>query len=188
MPSDDQPQRRAAAAELILPVAGVLFTLYYFSTIIDSPWEAQVGALFVGLILIGLVVSLVVKTGFDIRAGRAALSFGTLFNEGWVTRKRGGLLAVTLAYIVAIGYLGFTITSFLYLSCAMLLLDDRRRVRLILPLAAVISWSAIFCSSSLSRPASPRAPSKHSCRGWSEWDSTGACSCRCSLSRSPCGG
>lgn len=144
MPSDDQPQRRAAAAELILPVAGVLFTLYYFSTIIDSPWEAQVGALFVGLILIGLVVSLVVKTGFDIRAGRAALSFGTLFNEGWVTRKRGGLLAVTLAYIVAIGYLGFTITSFLYLSCAMLLLDDRRRVRLILPLAAVISLVGYF--------------------------------------------
>jgi hypothetical protein len=141
MSADDHPNqpKRAAAAELILPAAGVLLALYYFSTIIDSPWEAQVGAFFVGLILIGLVAALVVKTGFDIRAGRAALTFGTLFNEGWVTRKRGGLFAVTLAYIVVIDYLGFTITSFLYLCAAMLLLDDRRRVRLVLPLAAAIS-------------------------------------------------
>lgn len=141
MAGDDQPKepKRAAAAELILPAAGVLFTLYYFSTIINSPWEAQVGAFFVGLILIGLAAAVAVKTAFEIRGGQAAFTLGDLFSNGWVNRKRGGLFFVTLAYIFAIGFLGFTITTFLYLSSAMLLLDDRRRVRLVVPMAAAIS-------------------------------------------------
>ena len=34
--------------ELIIPIAAVIFTLYYFSTIAHSPWTAQVNAFLVG--------------------------------------------------------------------------------------------------------------------------------------------
>ena len=40
------------AGELIVPLFGVLFTGYYFTTILDSPWTAQVNAFLVGSVLI----------------------------------------------------------------------------------------------------------------------------------------
>ena len=53
-PSPDGPGKKSLGPDLIIPVAAILFTLYYFSTIIDSPWTAQVSAFFVGSILLGL--------------------------------------------------------------------------------------------------------------------------------------
>ena len=48
-----KPEKPAVGAELVLPVAALLFTIYYFTTIINVPWTAQVSAFFVGTILIG---------------------------------------------------------------------------------------------------------------------------------------
>lgn len=138
-PRDDDRGKRPAGAELILPVAGTIFTLYYFSTILHSPWEAQVGAFFVGFILIGLVVLFAIKTVVDVRGGTADLGFGGLFRPDTINLKRLGLFLLTLGYVVVIDWLGFTITSFLYLTSAMLLLAERKRVGLIVPLAAGIS-------------------------------------------------
>ena len=48
--------KKNIAGELILPFCALLFTLYYFSTVIESPWTAQVNAFMVGSVLIGVVV------------------------------------------------------------------------------------------------------------------------------------
>ena len=48
--SDDA--KHSALGEIIIPLFGVLFTAYYFSTILDSPWTAQVNAVLVGSILL----------------------------------------------------------------------------------------------------------------------------------------
>ena len=55
MPDNPSQPKKSIGAELIIPVAALVFTLYYFSTIIDSPWTAQVAAAFIGTILIALV-------------------------------------------------------------------------------------------------------------------------------------
>ena len=53
-----KPEPRAIGGELIIPVAALALTIYYFTTIIDVPWSAQVSAFFVGAILILLIMVL----------------------------------------------------------------------------------------------------------------------------------
>jgi hypothetical protein len=142
MPSEGDEEsrgKRHAGGELILPAAAVLFAIYYFSTILDSPWEARFAAYFVGTVLFLLTGIFVLKTALEVRAGAADLGFGDLFAWTPLARKRVALLALTIGYIFLIDWLGFTITSFLFLSLAMLVLDEHRRAKLILPLAACIS-------------------------------------------------
>lgn len=136
---DGAGKPRAAGAEFILPAAGVVFTLYYFSTILHSPWEAQAAAFFVGSLLILLSIAFIVRTLFEVRNGRANFGFDRLVSEGTVTLKRAGLFALTLLYILLIGWLGFTITTFLYLTSAMLVLGEGRRPLFVTALAAGIS-------------------------------------------------
>lgn len=59
------------AGECIIPILGVLFTVYYVYSIIDAPWTAQVNAVLVGttLILVSAIFFLK-KFGLLIR-GRA---------------------------------------------------------------------------------------------------------------------
>lgn len=127
---------RPIGGELIIPIAAVAFTLYYFTTIIESPWEAQVNAFFVGSILIVLVAILLIKLGRALLAGEADLHLGNLAGPRTVLPKRLILLLLAIGYVLVIEWLGFTITTFLFLTAAMLLLNDGRRPRFVLGLAA----------------------------------------------------
>jgi len=137
--SPEGRQRRAIGGDLIIPIAAVAFTLYYFSTIIDSPWEAQVNAFFVGSILIVLVAIQLVRMGRELLGGEANLGLGPLIPPRAILPKRLALLALTIGYVVVIEWLGFTLTSFLFLASAMALLNDGRRPALTLGLAAALS-------------------------------------------------
>ena len=143
--SDEPPtegQKKASlGADLIIPVAACVFTLYYFSTIIDSPWTAQVSAFFVGTILLVLCAMLFVVVGVRLKRGEGALRLDALFEPRAVVPKRLALFALTLAYIFVIDWAGFTITTFLFLSLGMLLLSgwERKNKRLIFILSAVLS-------------------------------------------------
>ncbi len=52
MPTDNTKQPRQLGGELVIPIIAVGFTLYFFSTIWNSPWTAQVSAFLVGGILL----------------------------------------------------------------------------------------------------------------------------------------
>lgn len=54
-PEAVKAEKKSIGGELVIPIAALLFTFYYFYTIIDTPWTAQVSAFFVGTILIILV-------------------------------------------------------------------------------------------------------------------------------------
>jgi len=131
--------RKAVGGELIIPVAGLIFALYYFSTILDSPWEAQVAAFFVGFILIALILIFLVKTAVLFARGSARLDFSPLVTPFGITVKRLVLFALTLGYILLIPYLGFTITTFAFLMSAFLLLQQPKRPGLAASLAAGLS-------------------------------------------------
>ena len=137
--SPEGRQRRAIGGDLFIPIAAIAFTLYYFSTIIDSPWEAQVNAFFVGSILIVLVVIQLVRMGRVLFEGEADLGPGELIRPTALLPKRLSLLALTVGYIMVIEWLGFTLTTFLFLACAMLLLNDGRRPAFIVGLAAAVA-------------------------------------------------
>ncbi len=140
-PSPDGPGKKSLGPDLIIPVAAILFTLYYFSTIIDSPWTAQVSAFFVGSILLGLSAAFMVITGVRVARGQADLRMGGLLAPRAIAPRRFALFALTLAYIFFIDWLGFTITTFLFIFLGMSLLSgwERANKRLILVLSVVLS-------------------------------------------------
>jgi len=134
-----KPERRSAGGELILPIGALIFTLYYFYTIIDVPRIAQVSAFFVGIILIVLIILLAIRIGKEVKAGTADLRIGRLLEPKSFIPKRLALLGLTLGFIIFVEWLGFTLTVFAFLSLAMLLLSEGKRKGLAFGLAAVLA-------------------------------------------------
>ncbi|NKB21727.1 MAG: hypothetical protein GKS01_14645 [Alphaproteobacteria bacterium] len=143
-PDTGKPAKKAAGAELVLPVAGLIFTIYYFTTIIDVPWTAQVSAFFVGTILIGLIIALIIRTVIQVRRGEASLSLAPLIAPRDYVPKRLALLGLTLSYVFFIEWGGFTITTFLFLLCSMLLLSGGKKKGLILTISLILSVGGYF--------------------------------------------
>ena len=133
---------RSMGAELVIPAGAVVFTLYYFLTIIDSPWTAQVSAVFVGAILIALVLAFMITAIRTVARGDGDWGFAALLQPLSYVKIRLYLLGLTVGYIVVINWLGFTITTFLFLFLAMALLGQGKRVKLSLSLAAALSISS----------------------------------------------
>jgi hypothetical protein len=152
---------RAVGGDLIIPIAAVAFTLYYFSTIIESPWEAQVNAFFIGSILIALVAVQLVRTGYLLFTGEANLGLGELIRPTAIMPKRLFLLLLTIGYVIVIEWLGFTLTTFFFLVAAMLLLNDGRRPGFILGLAAVLALGGYLLFIVAFQTRFPEGPFEH---------------------------
>ena len=135
------PEKVHLGGDLVIPVAALVFTLYYFSTIIESPWTAQVSAVFIGVILIALTAVFVIKTIAPIRRGEADLGMESLLAPRPFVPKRLALFGLTVGYIVIIEWGGFTLTTFAFIASAMLLLSEGRNTRFILILSGIMSIS-----------------------------------------------
>jgi hypothetical protein len=122
----EEDRRKAVGADLVLPAAAAIFTIYYFSSIWNSPREAQIAAFMIGTVLLGLIAILAIRAARDLLTGRARLSFEALYGPSWVLPRRLALLGLTLGYLVGLAYLGFTLTSFLFLFLGMTVLSDSR--------------------------------------------------------------
>jgi len=147
--------------DLIIPIAAVAFTLYYFSSIISSPWEAQVNAFFVGSILLVLVAVQLVRSGRQLLTGEGDLGLGELIGPTTILRKRLLLLLLTIGYVAVIEWLGFTLTTFLFLTAAMLLLNDGRRPGFILGLAAALALGGYLLFIVAFQTRFPTGPLEH---------------------------
>ena len=139
MQHGDEDKKRSLGGELIIPVTAIVFSLYYFTTLLDSPWTAQVSAFFVGAVLIALSAAFVVRCAVEVRSGTADLGLGGLFSRADLTSGRLALLVVTLGYILVIEWAGFTITTFVFLFAGMLALNRGQRPGLIAALAAIMA-------------------------------------------------
>ena len=135
----EKPGRRSIGGELVIPIGAFVFTLYYFYTIIDVPRIAQISAFFVGTILIFLLILLGIRIGREVKAGTADLRIGRLVEPKSFIPKRLALLGLTLGFIFFVEWLGFTLTVFMFLTLAMLLLSEGKNKRMIFSLATVLS-------------------------------------------------
>jgi hypothetical protein len=135
---------RQAGGELVIPIAAIAFSIYFFSTILDSPWTAQVSAFLIGGILIALCLGFVVKTALAVGDGSASLGIGNLIRPDDWRSGRIGLLAATVGYVLLIDWGGFTLTTFLFLAAGMAILSRGRRlgrIALISALMALGGWT-----------------------------------------------
>jgi len=154
--SDKAP--KAVGGEMILPAVAIVFSIYYFTTITEVPFSAQVSALFVGSVLILLCLLLFLRTWLAVRRGEATLGIGRLIEPVSYVPIRLGLFALTIGFIVLVQWLGFTLTTFLFLSLAMMLLSRGRRKGFILALAAILSvggWLLFVYAFETRFPAGP---------------------------------
>lgn len=135
----ETPEKKSIGGELVIPVCGLAFTLYYFSTIIDSPWTAQVSAFFVGAILIFLSLIFIVKSLRQVKTGRADFGLGGLVGRVDITSGRVWVFLTTLGYVVFVEWGGFTLTTFVFLFSTILILNKGRRPRFIALFAGGIS-------------------------------------------------
>jgi hypothetical protein len=135
----DEAGPKPIGADLIIPVAAIIFTIYYISTILDMKWEAQVSAFLVGGILLFLCAIFLIKTFLEVRSGKATMSFEALINPISAIPKRAMLFGLTFLYIVLVPYGGFTIVTFAFLALAMLVLSDWQKKRFILMLSGLLA-------------------------------------------------
>ena len=133
------PKKKSTGADLIIPVAGIAFTIYYFSTIWNAPWTAQVSSFFVGAVLIALSCTFFVMFALQWQRGEADFSIDKVISPIWAIPKRLKLLALTLTYIIVIEWTGFLLTTFGFLALGMLLLSDGKNKKLIFSLSATLA-------------------------------------------------
>ena len=104
---------------------------YFFTSILKSPWTAQVSAFLIGGILIALCLIFTVKTVLARRQALASMGFANLIGrDDWRT-GRVGLFVATLGYVILIDWGGFTLTTFVFLAASMAILSRGRRPGLI---------------------------------------------------------
>ncbi len=157
----EHDHRRTVGPDLIIPVAAIAFTLYYFSTILDSPWTAQVSAFFIGTILLALCLVFIIKTILSLAQGTARFSFAKFVTRADITSGRLAVFVLTILYIVVIEWLGFTLTTFAFLVLSMASLNKGKRLGMILvaSLCLVTAGYLLFIVAFDTR--FPRGPFEH---------------------------
>ncbi len=137
----DDPNRapRHLGADLVIPVLAVIFTLYYFSTIWNSPWTAQVSAFAIGGVLLLLCGLFCLKVARQFMHGEGRFTFTSLVNFEDVRTGRVALLFTTVGFCWLIDDLGFTLTTFLFLWLSMAILGAFKRLVLVTVVSAIMS-------------------------------------------------
>jgi hypothetical protein len=131
--------------ELIIPLMAFLFALYYWVTIWDLTWEAQINGLLIGGVLIALTTIFFIRTLFRFREGEVTLGLGSLLYPLRLQGVRLGLVLLSSMYIFAIPWLGFTLTTFFFSFGSLYLLGVRSWSQLLgLPLVLAASGYGLF--------------------------------------------
>lgn len=137
----DDPDRtpKHLGADLVIPVMAVTFTLYYFSTIWNSPWTAQVSAFAIGGVLLFVCALFFVKVAGQFKRGEGRFTFTSLINYEDIRTGRVALLVTTVGFCWLIDDLGFTLTTFLFLWLSMAILGAFKRLLLVTITSAIMA-------------------------------------------------
>jgi hypothetical protein len=134
-----EPGKKHIGADLIIPVAALAFTVYYFTTIIDLPWTAQASTFLIGGLLVATITAFAIFNTIAVIRGEADMGFQRLTDPLSFLPTRAALFALTIGFVVVIETTGFTITTFVFLSSAMLLLGRGKRWKFVLALSAILA-------------------------------------------------
>ena len=119
-----------AGADLVIPALAAAFAAYFFLSIADLAWEAKANGVVIGSVLMLLIVLQVGRTVLAVKRGEADLGMHPLIAPRDVLGKRLGVLAVTVAFIVLLPWLGLTLSLLLGLFAALWLMGVRSRLAL----------------------------------------------------------
>jgi hypothetical protein len=120
-----QEKRVALGAELVLPLIALAFAIYFLVDTADLQWEAKANGVIIGGLLLLLLAVQFVRSGIAYVRGRADFSFGGLLQPRDVLYKRLGMMAITIALVATVPWLGVGLGLFLSLSAALITMGVR---------------------------------------------------------------
>ena len=125
------PQEKAPRnilPDCIIPALALLFTFYYLTTITEVPWISQASAIVVSCLLLLSIIAFVIRSIWRIRNGHECIrlegSFRALIGRLPVSLNRVALLGLAIAYVWVIEYLGFTLTTFIFVFSGIVVLSS----------------------------------------------------------------
>ena len=118
-------KRAALGADLVIPLLALGFTGYFFVSIAGLEWEAKANGVIIGSLLVVLIGVQLVRIGLAVYRGHGSLGFASLLQPVDVLRKRIGMLAITIAFVATVPWLGLGLGLFIALAAAFTLLGVR---------------------------------------------------------------
>jgi hypothetical protein len=121
----------AAGADLVIPLLALAFAAYFFVSIQGLAWEARANGAIIGSALVALIVVQLGRIALAVARGRATLSTAPLWSPREALPKRLGMVAVTIAFIATIKWLGLTLGLFLGMAAALRVMGVRKPARIL---------------------------------------------------------
>jgi hypothetical protein len=131
-------------ADLIIPALALGFAAYFFYSIADLAWEAKANGVVIGGVLVTLIAIQVVRTALQVARGKAHLGVYPVLAPRDVLGKRIGLVAITVAFIATLHWLGLTLGLFAAMVAALWVMGARGKVLAVLPLAVAAAAYLLF--------------------------------------------
>ena len=127
MPSDRSSVNKAPlGADLVIPALALGFAIYFFFSIADLAWEAKANGVLIGAILVALIAVQLVRMGIRLARGEGDLRADPLWQPRDALGKRIGMVAITVAFIAALPWLGLTLALLLAMLAALRVMGVRR--------------------------------------------------------------
>ncbi len=125
---ESQKKPRNILPDCIIPVLALAFTVYYLTTITEVPWISQASAIVVSSLLLLSILAFVIRSVWRIQRHQETFQVEGAFREllGYmpISLKRITLLGLAIAYVWFIDSLGFTLTTFIFVFCGIVLLSS----------------------------------------------------------------
>jgi hypothetical protein len=158
----DRPSGKAPlGADLAIPGLALAFAVYFFFSIADLAWEAKANGVLIGAILVALIAIQFLRIGVEIAKGRADLGVAPLLAPRAALGRRIGLVLLTVAFIVAMPWLGLTLSLFLGMAAGLYLMGVRKR-RHLLWVSLAVAASAYLLFIALLNSDFPHGPVENS--------------------------
>ena len=131
-------------ADLVIPALALGFAVYFFVSIADLAWEAKANGVVIGGVLVLLVLIQLARIGVQLARRTGSLSLEQLWEPRDALGKRLGMVAVTVAFIVTLSWLGLTLGLLLALLAALWIMGARGKALVILPIAVSAAAYLLF--------------------------------------------
>jgi hypothetical protein len=131
-------------ADLVIPALALGFAVYFYVSIVDLAWEAKANGMVIGAVLVLLVLIQLARIAVRLARGTGSLSIEPLWEPRGVLGKRLGMVAVTVAFILTLGWLGLTLGLLLALFAALWIMGARGKALVILPVAVSAAAYLLF--------------------------------------------
>ena len=142
--SESSGNKVPLGADLVIPGLALCFAVYFYFSIADLAWEAKANGMLIGAVLVVLIGVQLARIGVKVAQGEGNLSFERLLAPRDALPKRVGLVLLTVAFIVALPWLGLTLALVLAMVAALYLMGVRRRSHLVWPSLGVAACAYLM--------------------------------------------